>query len=142
MDNKYFSIDDIQEVATEDSVEFAVARISVLSTKKNSHKVNITKEILKKDGLSVLGKWVIADYDGVDTTTHTKNTHIIGIVPSDSNIEFVENDDGTITMFADAIISKLYATEIYNLFRQHNFRNVSVEMSTFNDREMKMVLLI
>ena len=135
MDNKYFSIDDIQEVATEDSVEFAVARISVLSTKKNSHKVNITKEILKKDGLSVLGKWVIADYDGVDTTTHTKNTHIIGIVPSDSNIEFVENDDGTITMFADAIISKLYATEIYNLFRQHNFRNVSVEMSTFNDRE-------
>ena len=35
MDNKYFSIDDIQEVATEDSVEFAVARIAVLSTKKN-----------------------------------------------------------------------------------------------------------
>lgn len=135
MDNKYFSVDDIQEVATEDSAEFAVARISVLSTKKNSHKVNITKEILKKDGLSVLGKWVIADYDGVDATTHTKNTHIIGIVPLDSNIEFVENDDGTITMFADAIISKLYATEIYNLFRQHNFRNVSVEMSTFNDRE-------
>lgn len=135
MDNKYFSIDDIQEVATEDSVEFAVARIAVLSTKKNSHKVNITKEILRKDGLSVLGKWVIADYDGVDTTTHTNNTHIIGIVPSDSNVEFVENDDDTVTMFADAIISKLYATEIYNLFRQHNFRNVSVEMSTFNDRE-------
>ena len=135
MDNKYFSIDDIQEVATEDSVEFAVARIAVLSTKKNSHNVNITKEILKRDGRSVLGKWVIADYDGVDATTHTKNTHIIGIVPSDSDVEFVENNDGTITMFVDAIISKLYATEIYNLFRQHNFRNVSVEMSTFNDRE-------
>ena len=135
MENKYFSVDDIQEVATEDSVEFAVARIAVLSTKKNSHNVNITKEILKRDGLSVLGKWVIADYDGVDVTTHTKNTHIIGIVPSDSNVEFAENEDGTITMFVDAIISKLYATEIYNLFRQHNFRNVSVEMSTFNDRE-------
>ena len=135
MDNKYFSIDDIQEVATEDSVEFAVARIAVLSTKKNSHNVNITKEILKRDGLSVLGKWVIADYDGIDVTTHTKNTHIIGIVPSDSNVEFVENSDGTVTMFVDAILSKLYATEVYNLFRQHNFRNVSVEMSTFNDRE-------
>ena len=135
MENKYFSVDDIQEVATEDSVEFAVARIAVLSTKKNSHNVNITKEILKRDGLSVLGKWVIADYDGVDVTTHTKNTHIIGIVPSDSNVEFTENEDGTITMFVDAIISKLYATEIYNLFKQHNFRNVSVEMSTFNDRE-------
>ena len=136
MDNKYyFSVDDIQEVATEDSVEFAVARIAVLSTKKNSHNVNITKEILKRDGLSVLGKWVIADYDGIDVTTHTKNTHIIGIVPSDSNVEFVENSDGTVTMFVDAILSKLYATEVYNLFRQHNFRNVSVEMSTFNDRE-------
>ena len=136
MDNKiYFSIDDIQEVATEDSVEFAIARIAVLSTKQNSHKVNITKEILERDGKSVLGKWVIADFDGTDVTTHTQNTHIIGIVPTDSNIEFVENSDGTTTMFVDAIISKLYATEIYNLFRTHNFRNVSVEMATANDRE-------
>ena len=136
MDNKiYFSIDDIQEVTTEDSVEFAIARIAVLSTKQNSHKVNITKEILKRDGKSVLGKWVIADFDGTDVTTHTQNTHIIGIVPTDSNIEFVENPDGTTTMFVDAIISKLYATEIYNLFRTHNFRNVSVEMATANDQE-------
>jgi hypothetical protein len=136
MNNKiYFSIDDIQEVATEDSVEFAIARIAVLSTKENSHKVNITKEILKRDGKSVLGKWVIADFDGTDVTTHTQNTHIIGIVPTDSNIEFVDNEDGSTTMYVDAIISKLYATEIYNLFRQHNFRNVSVEMATANDRE-------
>ena len=136
MDNKiYFSIDDIQEVATEDSVEFAIARIAVLSTKKNSHKINITKEILERDGKSVLGKWVIADFDGTDVTTHTHNTHIIGIVPTDSNVEFVDNPDGTTTMFVDAIISKLYATEIYNLFRTHNFRNVSVEMATANDQE-------
>ena len=136
MDNKiYFSIDDIQEVATEDSVEFAIARIAVLSTKQNSHKINITKEILERDGKSVLGKWVIADFDGTDVTTHTHNTHIIGIVPTDSNIEFVDNPDGTTTMFVDAIISKLYATEIYNLFREHNFRNVSVEMATANDQE-------
>ena len=136
MDNKiYFSVDDIQEVATEDSVEFAIARIAVLSTKENSHKINITKEILERDGKSVLGKWVIADFDGTDVTTHTHNTHIIGIVPTDSNIEFVDNSDGTTTMFVDAIISKLYATEIYNLFRTHNFRNVSVEMATANDQE-------
>ena len=136
MDRKlYFSIDDIQEVATEDSVEFAIARIAVLSTKQNSHKVNITREILERDGKSVLGKWVIADFDGTDVTTHTQNTHIIGIVPTDANIDFVDNPDGTTTMFVDAIISKLYATEIYNLFRQHNFRNVSVEMATANDQE-------
>ena len=136
MNNKiYFSIDDIQEVATENSVEFAIARIAVLSTKENSHRVNITREILERDGKSVLGKWVIADFDGTDVTTHTQNTHIIGIVPTDANIDFVENSDGSVTMFVDAIISKLYATEIYNLFRQHNFRNVSVEMATANDVE-------
>jgi hypothetical protein len=136
MDKKiYFSNDDIQEVATEDSVEFAIARIAVLSTKENSHKVNITKEILERDGKSVLGKWVIADFDGTDVTTHTQNTHIIGIVPTDANIDFVENPDGSVTMFVDAIISKLYATEIYNLFKKHNFRNVSVEMATANDVE-------
>lgn len=135
MENKYFSIDDIQYVSTDDSVEFAVAKIAVLSTKQNSHKVNITKDILKRDGKSVLGKWVIADYNGTDVTTHTNNTHIIGIVPSDSTIEFVDNDDGSTTMYADAIISKLYATDVYNLFRQHNFRNVSVEMATANDTQ-------
>ena len=41
MENKYyFSVSDIQTVATEDSVEFAIAKIAVLSTKPNSHKVN------------------------------------------------------------------------------------------------------
>lgn len=139
MENKYtFSVNDIQDVATDDSDEFAIAKIAVLSTKKNSHNINITKEILKRDGYSVLGKWVIADYNGTDVTTHTNNTHIIGIVPKDkSAISFVENADGTITMWVDAIISKLYATEVYKLFKQHNFRNVSVEMATKNDTEIE-----
>ena len=112
MNNKqYFSVGDIEYVATDDSVEFAMAKIAVLSTKQNSHKVNITREILKRDGKSILGKWVIADYNGTDVTTHTNNTHIIGIVPTDeSAINFVENEDGTLTMWVDAIISKLYAT--------------------------------
>ena len=137
MDNKqYFSVGDIEYVATDDSVEFAMAKIAVLSTKQNSHKVNITREILERDGKSILGKWVIADYNGTDVTTHTNNTHIIGIVPTDeSAINFVENEDGTLTMWVDAIISKLYATEVYELFKKHNFRNVSVEMVTFNDEE-------
>lgn len=51
---KEFSIDDIREVTTEKSVEFAVAKIAVLSTRPNSHGINITEEILKRDGQSVL----------------------------------------------------------------------------------------
>lgn len=135
MNIKKLSINDIQSVSTEDSVEFAIARIAVLSTKRNSHNINITKEILKRDGKSVLGKWLIADYNGYDATTHTPSEKIVGIFPTDSKIEFVDNDDGSTTMFVDAVISKIYATEIYNIFKDNNFRNVSVEMSTFDDFE-------
>ena len=132
-----FSIDDIQSVATEESVEFAIAKIAVLSTKPNSHKINITKEILERDGKSILGKWVVADFNGTDTTTHTNQEKIVGIIPNDQELEFVENEDGSITMFAEAVISKIYATEVYNLFKSHNFRNVSVEMGTADDEELE-----
>lgn len=131
-----FSIDDIQSVATEESVEFAIAKIAVLSTKPNSHKINITKEILKRDGKSILGKWVVADFNGTDATTHTSQEKIVGIIPNDQELEFVENEDGSVTMFAEAVISKIYATEVYNLFKSHNFRNVSVEMGTADDEEL------
>lgn len=132
-----FSIDDIQSVATEESVEFAIAKIAVLSTKPNSHKINITKEILERDGRSILGKWVVADFNGTDTTTHTNQEKIVGIIPSDQEPEFVKNEDGSITMFVEAVISKIYATEVYNLFKSHNFRNVSVEMGTADDEELE-----
>jgi len=131
-----FSVDDIQSVATEESVEFAIAKIAVLSTKPNSHKINITKEILKRDGKSILGKWVVADFNGTDATTHTSQEKIVGIIPNDQELEFVENEDGSVTMFAEAVISKIYATEVYNLFKSHNFRNVSVEMGTADDEEL------
>lgn len=135
---KKFSIDDIREVATEDSVEFAIARIAVLSTRPNTHKINITEEILRRDGKSVLGKWVVAKYDKWinDTTTHMPTETIVGIVPKDANITFEETEDGYVVMYVDAIISKIYATEVYKLFTKDNFRNVSVEMSTFNDVEL------
>ena len=131
MENKTlkFSIDDIHEVRTENSSEFCYAKICILSTKPNTHKVIITDEILRRDGVSVRGKWIVCDFDGFDATTHTQNEKIVGIVPQDAKIEFIEKDDNTL-MYTDAIISKVYAKEIYDMFRADNFRNVSVEMLT------------
>lgn len=136
---KQFSIDNIREVATDESVEFAIARIAVLSTRPNSHGVNITEEILRRDGKSVLGKWVVAKYNKWidDTTTHLPSETIVGIVPKDANLTFEETDDGFLVMYVDAIISKIYATEVYKLFTKDNFRNVSVEMGTSNDTELE-----
>lgn len=124
-----FSINDIHEVSTENSAEFCYARICVLSTKPNSHQVLITDEILRRDGLSVRGKWIVCDFNGIDATTHTDREKIVGIVPHDAKVDFIE-EDGYTSMYVDAIISKIYAKEVYDMFKIDNFRNVSVEMMT------------
>lgn len=138
MTNVYkLSVDDIKRVSTDYSKEFALARIAVLSTKPNSHKIPITDELLRKSGDSIKGKWVIAEYDRWkrDVTTHTPNTKIIGIIPNNAEIEYVVDEFGDTTMYVDAVISKLYATDVYDLFVKDNFRNVSVEMSVIADDE-------
>lgn len=131
-----FSINDIEEVATENSVEFAKVKLLPLSTRVNSHNINITKEILKRDIKTILGKWIVAKYDEFqkDATTHVTDETIVGIIPQDAKLEFVENEDGTLSAWVEAIISKLYATDVYKMFRDENFRHVSVEMGTYGDR--------
>ena len=95
MTNTYkLSVDDIKRVSTDYSNEFALAKIAVLSTKPNSHKIPITDKILRESGDTIRGKWVIAEYDKWkhDVTTHTPDTKIIGIIPKDTNIEYVVDE--------------------------------------------------
>ena len=127
---KKLSTDDIQEVATKDSVEFAIARMAVLSTRPNSHRMRITEEVLRRDSATMLGKWVVAEYSKWrdDVLTHTPNQHILGVIPKDQEIEFVKTDDGYLVAYVQAVISKIYATNEYKLFTKDNFRDVSIEM--------------
>lgn len=127
---KQFSINDIQEVATENSDEFFYARICALSTRPNSHKVLITDEILRRDGKTILGKWIVADPKYGESMSHTNSEVIVGIVPQDSNIEYIQDSDGYTSMYVDAILSKLYGKQVYDMFKSDNQRNVSVEMMT------------
>ena len=124
------STDDIQEVATEDSVEFAIARIAVLSTRPNSHRMKISENVLKEYSKTMLGKWLVADYSKWqgDVTNHTISQHILGIIPKEQEVEFVRTDDGYLVAYVQAVISKIYATDEYKLFVKDNFRNVSIEM--------------
>ena len=125
-----FSTDDIQEVATENSVEFAIAKIAVLSTRPNSHKMKITEEVLRDNAHTMLGKWVVTDYSKWqgDFTSHTVNQKVIGIIPKDQEVEFVRTEDGYLVAYVQAVLSKIYATDEYKLFVKDNFRNVSIEM--------------
>ena len=137
-DTKLFSIYDLQNVATEESADLAIAKVAVLSTAPNSHKINITEEILRRDVPTIVGKFVVADYSKwqKDVTTHTLTEVPVGYIPPNQEVQFIKNDEGYIVAYVDAVISKIYATDVYNLFVDNNFRNASVEMCTFGDTKL------
>lgn len=123
------AIEDWYNVESEDgNYEFAYGTVDFLSTKPNSHKHIISEEVLKQYAPTVINKWVIAYYDDItnDVTTHVSNQHIIGRVP-EQEVKYRYDSDGYLIASVDVILSKLYATDVYNLFKQHNYRAVSIE---------------
>lgn len=133
---KKFSIDDIQLFEDDEDVDFALAEIYALSEGNNSHKNPISLEVLKRDAHTMLGKFVVAKYSdwSDDVTTHTDDEQIIGYIPKDGKIQY-KDKDGKIFLVFEALISKLYATSVYKLFKEHNFRNVSGEFTVIEGEE-------
>ena len=124
---KQFSINCISEVETEESDEYCYAKIKALSTMPNTHRNPISKEVLMKYGDSALGSWIVCDYKNGDATTHSNEEKIVGIVPSDSKVQYVDEEDGNTSLVVDAVISKIYAKEVWDMFKSYNQRNVSCE---------------
>lgn len=140
--NVQFAIDDIQHIEFSDygNDEFAIAKVGFLSTRPNSHKLVISEEVLRECAPSVLGKWMVVKMDwlGQDATTHAAGEHIVGQIPREQEVEFVEDEDGYIRAYADAVISKIYAQDYCAIFEADNNRAVSVEMkvTTAEDKDM------
>lgn len=113
-----------------DSEEFAIGRICFLSTKPNSHGLVISDEVLREYAPTVLGKWLVAEYDKIeqDVTTHTADEWIMGMFPLGQEIEFVESDEGYLCAYANVIVSKIYSAELCDLFDEDTVKPVSVEM--------------
>ena len=126
---KSFSIDDIALVETEHSDKYFEVEIWALASGNNSHKNPFSEEVLVRDKDSFKGAWVVADYDRFtrDATTHTAEEDIIGVVPFDSEIRTERGKDGRLWIVVNAILSKVYHPEIWQMFKQHNFRFVSCE---------------
>ena len=138
-----FEVSDVEEVSFENydnEDEFAIARIGYLSTRPNSHKLVFSDEVFKEYAPTILGKWVVAKMNilGTDATTHTPSEVIMGVIPPNQEVEFVEDDDGYIRAYVKAVISKMYARKFYNMFKEDNERAVSVEfrMSTENNKDL------
>lgn len=124
-----FAVEEIKRVEFSDyeEQEYSIARLGFLSTRPNSHEIGISEDVLKASAPSVLGKWIVADVQWGDATTHTDAEHIVGIVPKEQEVEFVEDDDGYLRAYVDGIISKRYAADFCDIFAKDNERAVSIE---------------
>lgn len=142
-----FAVDTIQQIQFDDydEKEFAIAKVGFLSTRPNSHGLEISEEVLRECASTVLGKWMVAKMNwlGTDATTHEPDEQIMGIFPKDQEIEFVEDDDGYLRAYATAVISKMYAKKYCDMFVDDNERAVSVEMKvqTENNEDMNDTVL-
>lgn len=115
-----------------DNDDYMVGRTAFLSTRPNSHDIIIPENVLREYAPSVLGKWVTAEVKFNDCTTHTNGQSIVGIVPKEQDVEFVEAEDGYLDAYVDCIISKRYAKEYCNVFSEDDAqRSVSIE-ATFS----------
>lgn len=142
-----FAVDTIQQIQFDDydEKEFAIAKVGFLSTRPNSHGLEISEEVLRKCASTVLGKWMVAKMNwlGTDTMSHETDEQIMGAFPKDQEIEFVEDDDGYLRAYATAVISKLYAKKYCDIFGKDNNRAVSVEMKvqSENNEDMNDIVL-
>ena len=133
-----FSINEVKRINSSEyeNSEFAIGKMGFLSTRPNSHQLNISETLLKESAPSVLGKWIVADMTGVvDAGTHTEQEYIVGMVPRDQEVDFVYDEDGYLKSYVDVIISKVYAKNYCAMFESDNLRNVSVEMNVHTSEE-------
>ena len=141
MENKVkFAIDDIQIVQSDNysEEEFAIAKVGFLGSNPNSHELNISNEVLLADASSVLGKFLVAEINEYtkDATTHSPKEIIHGYFPKEQNVEFREIEDGYIRAYADAVVSKIYAKDLCNIFERGDKRSVSVEMQIVTEHDL------
>lgn len=118
--------------------KFTVFNTCFLSTKKNSHELDISEEVLRKDAQSILGNFLVAKLQYGDATTHLSDEIIYGYFPREQEIVFeeVEEDNEKIVKAkAFCVISKMYGQEFNDIFSYNNLRNTSVEMTVETEEE-------
>ena len=121
------SLEDYNSFIKDDDPEFSVGRVCFLSTRPNYHELVFTEEVLKRDAPTILGKFVVGNRDiRGDFMGHEEFPEIYGYIPKDQQVEFREKDGYTLA-YVDILISKIYAKEAVDNFRDKNFRNVSME---------------
>lgn len=141
-ENIKMSLEDYPRFVNDNDPELAIAKALFLSTRPNSHGFHLSDEVLRKYAPTILGKFLVGNLNlfGTDVMSHEKKPDIFGYIPTTQEVEFVKANDGYLDAYVNIVVSKIYATEVYNLFLDDNFRNVSVEMRVmYTDEESKNV---
>lgn len=135
---KLESSSEIKDFSEYSENKLAIAKVCVLSTAKNSHQLEISEEVLRRDIGSIRGNFLVADMIMGDASTHTLSEVPVGYFLPNEEIEFeeVETDDGKIVKaWAYAVLSKQYAKSAYDMFVMDNHRATSIEMTVMTDED-------
>ena len=136
-ENIKLSLEDYPKFVNDDDPELAIAKALFLSTRPNSHKFNLSEEVLRKYAPTILGKFLVGNLNifETDVMSHETEPDIFGYIPLEQQVEFVRAEDGYLDAYVNIVVSKIYATKVYDLFLDDNFRNVSVEMRIMYENE-------
>lgn len=132
---KKFSVDDVQMYREQgEDPDFAIVELYALAEGNNTHRNPFPKEVLERDADTFKGKFIVAKYNKYrqDSEGHEIDESIVGYVPADEEVEFKAKEvDGVEKEFVvvKGVLSKVYAKEVVDMFRNHNERTVSCEFS-------------
>ena len=112
--------------------KFSVFKTCFLSTRPNSHHLDIDDATLRKYASTILGGFLVAKIQNGDSTSHEGDEQVYGVFPRDQKIEFVE-EDGFTKAYAYAVVSKIYGKDFNAIFEGDNLRNSSVEMTVVTE---------
>lgn len=135
---KLESSNEIKDFSEYAENKLAIAKICVLSTAHNSHHLEISEEVLRRDIGSIRGNFLVADMVMGEATTHTSSEVPVGYFLPNEEIEFeeVDTDEGKVVKaWAYAVLSKQYAKSAYEMFVNDNHRATSIEMTVVVDDE-------
>lgn len=128
-----FSVDVIEKFVDDDDPEFAYGTTLFLSTRPNTHGLVISEEVLRNCADTIKGKWLVCKVNPYtkDGEGHAIDESIAGYIVPNQEIRFERDENGYLLAICDFVISKIYAEDVYNMFRyDNNYRSVSVEMLT------------
>lgn len=120
---------DFQEYSKD---KLAIAKVCVLSTAKNSHELDISEEVLRRDIGTIRGNFLVARMVDGEAQGHEDSEVPVGYFIPDKDIEFEEVEDNKgnkiVKAWAFAVLSKQYAKDAYKMFVSRNHRATSIEM--------------